>query len=111
MICATSLSSRFDLTSQAKRLLSDAAQIMREHPDEAISIAGHTDSSGMRMHNQDLSERRAGSVMSYIVGGGVDPARITALGYGENHPIADNGTDEGRRLNRRVDILLKAKVK
>ena len=82
-----------------------------EYDKTAIISQGHTDSTGSEEHNQGLSERRAQSVVNYLVGVGVDASRITALGYGENHPVADNDTTEGRSLNRRVDLLLKAKVK
>ncbi|MCP5091085.1 MAG: OmpA family protein, partial [Gammaproteobacteria bacterium] len=94
-----------DLTSQAKQLLTDAARIMREHPDETISIAGHTDSIGARTDNQNLSERRANAAFAYLVNELQLPAtRFVVKGYGEDRPVASNKTDTGRKLNRRVDI-------
>ena len=65
-------------------------------------IEGHTDSTGSDAHNQGLSERRAMAVTDYLVEHGVDRARVESKGYGESQPVADNGTAEGRALNRRV---------
>jgi outer membrane protein OmpA-like peptidoglycan-associated protein len=99
------------LDSGSRNSLNEAASVFDEFEKTAIIAQGHTDSTGSDEHNQALSERRAEAVRRYIVQQGVDPARITALGYGENHPVADNVTAEGRRQNRRVDILLKAKAR
>jgi outer membrane protein OmpA-like peptidoglycan-associated protein len=95
----------------ARAALDDAARVFQEYPKTAIVVQGHTDSTGTEIHNQELSERRAQSVVSYLVGQGVDAARITSVGYGEGHPIATNDTDTGRSQNRRVDLLLKAKAR
>jgi outer membrane protein OmpA-like peptidoglycan-associated protein len=100
-----------ELTAQSREMLDQAAAVFEEYPKTAIISQGHTDSTGSDEHNQALSERRAASVRYYLMDGGVDGARIAAMGYGESHPVADNGTEEGRRLNRRVDLLLKAKAK
>jgi len=99
------------LNPVARGNLEQAADVFKEFNKTAIIAQGHTDSTGSEEYNQGLSERRAASVMNFLVGVGVDGSRITALGYGENHPVADNGTAAGRSLNRRVDLLLKAKVK
>lgn len=98
------------LTANSQVALTDAANVFLEYRKTAIIAQGHTDSTGSESYNQDLSERRAGAVMNYLVAQGVDATRITSLGYGEGHPVADNGTPDGRSLNRRVDLLLKAKV-
>lgn len=66
--------------------------------------AGSTDSIGTEKYNQALSERRANSAKDYIVKKGVDPSRISAQGFGETKPIADNKTAAGRAKNRRVEI-------
>jgi outer membrane protein OmpA-like peptidoglycan-associated protein len=102
-------SASLNMASQGS--LEQAAGVFTEFPKTAIIAQGHTDSTGSEEHNQGLSERRAQSVVNYLIGAGVDSSRITALGYGENHPVASNDTAEGRSLNRRVDLLLKAKVK
>jgi outer membrane protein OmpA-like peptidoglycan-associated protein len=99
------------LSGSARSALDQAASVFIEHPKTAIIAQGHTDSTGSEEHNQDLSERRARAVANYLVGQGIDDSRITSLGYGEGHPVAGNDTDAGRRANRRVDLLLKAKVR
>jgi len=99
------------LNSQSKSALDEAATVFLEFPKTAIISQGHTDSSGSEDHNQGLSERRARSVAAYLVNQGVDDTRITSVGYGEQHPIASNDNTNGRSLNRRVDLLLKAKAR
>ncbi|MBI4161232.1 MAG: OmpA family protein [Acidobacteria bacterium] len=98
------------LSGQSQTALGDLAGVLNEYPKTAIVVQGHTDATGSEEHNQSLSERRATSVQNYLIGRGVDPKRLMAIGYGEGHPVAGNETDQGRRLNRRVDILLKAKA-
>ncbi len=71
---------------------------------KSIIITGHTDSTGSAAFNQKLSERRAAAVRDYMISRGVNPALLTAIGAGEDQPIADNGTKEGRAMNRRVEI-------
>lgn len=71
---------------------------------KSIVITGHTDSTGSRAYNQKLSERRAAAVRDYMISRGVNPALLTAIGAGEDQPIADNSTKEGRAMNRRVEI-------
>jgi outer membrane protein OmpA-like peptidoglycan-associated protein len=100
-----------NLNSISQANLEQAASVFMEYGKTAIIAQGHTDSTGSDEHNQGLSERRAQSVVNYLVGIGVDATRITALGYGENHPVNSNDTTYGRSKNRRVDLLLKAKVK
>ena len=95
-----------ELTGQAKRLLSDAAKIMRQYPDEVIRIYGHTDSTGTRIDNQALSEARASAAFEYLVGElELPPDRFIVKGFGEDRPVASNTTSTGRELNRRVEIV------
>jgi len=83
--------------------IKDAADYMKRHPDVDAIIEGHTDSIGSDKYNMDLSQRRAESVKKYMIDKfGISPSRLTAKGYGESKPIADNNTDEGRQRNRRV---------
>ncbi len=103
----------FDLDSAALRpesraTLRDLADNFRRYPDEIIDVEGHTDSTGTTEHNQALSERRADSVRVFLVDNGVPGASITAAGYGETRPKATNSTPEGRQLNRRVEIHIRA---
>ena len=99
------------LAAGAHATLDEVARVINEYPKTAVVVQGFTDSTGGEQHNLELSERRARAVMSYLVGRGVDAGRITALGYGEDHPVASNDTPSGRQLNRRVGILLKAKAR
>jgi OOP family OmpA-OmpF porin len=71
---------------------------------KSIVITGHTDSTGSAAYNQKLSERRAAAVRDYLISRGVNPALLTSIGAGEDQPIADNSTKEGRQMNRRVEI-------
>jgi outer membrane protein OmpA-like peptidoglycan-associated protein len=89
--------------------LKDVALIMKAYPVVKIRIGGYTDNSGDAAANQKLSEDRANSVMSSLTSNGVDGARMDAKGYGEEHPIADNGTEEGRQQNRRVALRVTEK--
>ncbi len=82
------------------------AAIVNRYGKTRLDIAGHTDSTGSRAHNLELSDRRAYSVQNYFLASGVYPARMQTQGYGPDYPMASNDTPEGRRLNRRVDITL-----
>lgn len=97
--------------SSGRGTLDQVADVLSEYDKTAVIVQGHTDSTGSETHNQDLSERRARAVSNHLVGHGVDSVRISAIGYGEGYPVAANDTESGRQQNRRVDILLKAKVK
>lgn len=87
--------------------LEKARQILGEDPAATFIVAGHTCSIGTDAYNQKLSERRAAAVKNWLVSNGVAAGRLDAVGYGESQPKYDNKTDEGRRLNRRVEIQSK----
>lgn len=70
-----------------------------------IEVAGHTDSRGSDKYNMRLSQRRAEAVRNYLISKGIAADRLTAKGYGESQPVADNATDEGRFKNRRVELI------
>ncbi|GHE19639.1 OmpA family protein [Halomonas urumqiensis] len=93
-----------DLTMQAESTLDEVARRLREHTDVNIRIDGHTDSVGSNQYNMGLSQERADSVRSYLMSQGVSGSRMMATGYGEERPVATNETDQGRALNRRVEI-------
>lgn len=97
------------LNGSSRAALDEMAGVINEYRKTAVVVQGHTDSTGSEQHNQELSERRAGTVRNFLVGRGVAPARVTALGYGETSPRASNDTPRGRQLNRRVDVLLRAR--
>jgi outer membrane protein OmpA-like peptidoglycan-associated protein len=89
-------------------LLQQVADVFREHPEiKRIEIQGHTDNRGGKAFNQKLSERRAKSVMKWLVTRGeIPPERMEAKGYGMDQPLAENSTDEGRQMNRRVQFKI-----
>ena len=94
------------ITADERGTLNEAVDIMRRYPDINVQVAGHTDSVGNDAYNQSLSERRARSVLEFLAAAGIDRSRMTARGYGEASPIADNATDAGRAMNRRVELRI-----
>lgn len=82
------------------------ANSLNRYPDTRVTITGHTDNTGTAAYNQNLSERRAVEVSSILIEGGVNGARLNAVGAGEDQPISSNLSPEGRALNRRVDIRI-----
>ena len=82
------------------------SQVLTQYPETRIMVAGHTDSDGAEAFNQDLSVRRAENVRNALVAQGVSAARITTMGFGETQPIADNNTQAGKQLNRRVVVTI-----
>lgn len=96
------------LTSVSKSNLDKLSEVMTQYPDTNINVYGHTDSKGSDDYNLSLSERRANSVIDYMVSKGVARARLNAMGMGEKDPIASNDSDEGRAKNRRVEFAITA---
>ncbi|NCP10417.1 MAG: OmpA family protein [Sphingomonadales bacterium] len=94
------------VSSSAASVLNQVATTLKEYPSTYIDIYGHTDSSGSADYNQRLSEQRAMSVQSYLAGRGVQRQRMATMGYGETQLKCDEGTEEGRRCNRRVEIRI-----
>lgn len=92
------------LTPGAEQVLDDVAERLVANPDVRVSIDGHTDSVGPAQYNQDLSQRRAESVVNYLESRGVERSRMRAQGFGEEQPVATNETDAGRAENRRVEL-------
>jgi OOP family OmpA-OmpF porin len=85
--------------------LNEVVQILNKYPALKLDVEGHTDSIGADAYNQKLSERRAKAVLDYLVNkGGINPARLAPVGYGEGKPVATNATKEGRAKNRRVEL-------
>jgi outer membrane protein OmpA-like peptidoglycan-associated protein len=97
---------RAELKAGSIDSLNNLVAFLNQYPDRNIMIEGHTDSVGTAASNLALSERRAGSVQSYLLQQGVGSQRITFSGMGESQPIADNDTDTGRQQNRRVEIII-----
>jgi outer membrane protein OmpA-like peptidoglycan-associated protein len=81
-------------------------EIIESKPNLRIEIRGHTDNIGSSSYNKTLSVKRAAAVYEYLIEKGVDKSRMKYRGFGNKVPIADNETDEGRLLNRRVEIII-----
>ena len=94
------------IRADSRDVLARVIDIMNRYPGYKLGIGGHTDSIGSAESNMSLSERRAQSVMKYLVDNGVPAARVSAKGYGETLPIADNRYKDGREQNRRVTLDL-----
>jgi len=92
------------LTAEAREILLGVAEALRGEPNLRAEIAGHTDSSGSDQYNLQLSQRRAEAVRDFLVAQGIAASRLIARGYGESQPVADNSTESGRALNRRVEF-------
>ena len=95
------------IRDESNPIIEQIVQMMKSNPDLKIGVEGHTDNVGSPASNKILSEARAKSVVSAIVGQGISADRLTPAGYGQDKPIADNNTEEGRAKNRRVELVRK----
>ncbi|MGA6994400.1 MAG: OmpA family protein [Candidatus Deferrimicrobiaceae bacterium] len=95
-----------DLSPDANRSVNKLADFLKKYPNRNVLIEGHTDSVGSDEYNQELSRKRSESVKDRLVGFGIEPGRITTVGYGENYPAVSNNTPENRALNRRVEVII-----
>ena len=86
--------------------LSKISRVLNQYGKTTVTVIGHTDSVGSDADNQILSEKRAQSVMDYFAGQNVNPLRLESYGRGETEPRADNGSEAGRQLNRRVELWI-----
>ena len=94
-----------ELLADSSPTLNDAVATLKRYPDIKVEVAGHTDSVGSDAYNRALSQQRATAVLDYLKAAGVTN-ELTARGYGERTPIADNKTEEGRQANRRVVLRI-----
>jgi outer membrane protein OmpA-like peptidoglycan-associated protein len=94
------------ITPTFQSTLDQIAGSLTKYPNSLVDVMGHTDSTGSDAYNLDLSKRRAEAVGNYLTLRGVTRARIATIGYGEQYPVADNATESGRALNRRVEIRI-----
>ena len=94
------------LKPQFHAVLDKVSATLAEYNQTVVQVAGHTDSTGSRDYNMKLSQRRADSVKSYLITRGVPAQRLQTIGVGPDRPVADNGTEEGRAQNRRVEITI-----
>ena len=96
-----------DIQSQFYGPLDRVADTLKQYPQTVIDVVGHADATGPDDYNQALSERRAGSVASYLVNRGVLRDRLFVAGRGESQPVASNATEQGRAQNRRVEVVVR----
>jgi OmpA-OmpF porin, OOP family len=100
------------IQGDSSALLQQVAELLKAHPEiESCEVAGHTDDTGTPAANLQLSEARARAVMDWLVAHGVEAKRLSARGYGESRPIADNATEAGRASNRRVELRITGRRK
>ncbi len=99
-------SNESNLKADFYKVLDSVALVLKEFDKTIIVVAGYTDSVGAESYNQKLSESRAASVAQYLKGKGVTDIRFDTVGFGEQSPVGDNSTEEGRTLNRRVELTL-----
>jgi OOP family OmpA-OmpF porin len=86
-------------------VLDAVVDVLDKNPKITLEVQGHTDNKGAPAYNKDLSNRRAGSVMRYLIAHGVTVGRLTAMGYGMERPLVDNSSEQNRALNRRVQFI------
>lgn len=95
------------LSSQSRKILDRAYEVLKQSPQASLELAGHTDNSGPREYNMRLSKSRAIAVRLYLLEKEIAPERLSISAHGETKPIASNDTEEGRQRNRRVELRLK----
>jgi OOP family OmpA-OmpF porin len=97
-----------DIRDASKATLDEAIAVLAANPDGAVEVGGHTDSDGGADANRELSQERAQAVVDYLVTGGVAPARLTAVGYGEDSPLVPNSSGDNKKKNRRIEFKVTA---
>ena len=99
-----------EIAAESDPVLSTIRDVLRTCPDAALEIGGHTDSEGSESGNQRLSQQRAEAVLAALRADALPLPDVTARGYGESRPVADNGTAEGRAANRRIEVTAAAEA-
>lgn len=99
------------LKTEVKNSLNDLVVILKKYPDTDIEIQGHTDNAGAEAYNEALSQRRANSVMIYLIDRGIANSRLNPKSFGEAYPKYSNATEDGKSKNRRVEFLITANEK
>ncbi|NMY49395.1 OmpA family protein [Pseudomonas sp. WS 5011] len=98
-----------DVKEDSQADIKSLADFMKQYPQTTTTVEGHTDAVGSDAYNQGLSERRANAVRDVLVNQhGIESSRVSSVGYGESRPVADNDTDSGRAINRRVEAEVEA---
>ncbi len=97
---------KYNINAASQETLNKLIGVFKEYPDTNVLVVGHTDSAGAEAYNMTLSKNRANAVTNYLIQNGISNSRLTTNWYGEQQPIADNTTAEGRAKNRRVNIAI-----
>ena len=95
---------KFELKEESKVELNKLVTFLKNNPTLVIELSGHTDNTGIKQKNFELSNNRAKSVWQFLISNGIDATRLTYKGYGDTQPVADNKTEAGRKLNRRTEF-------
>lgn len=95
---------KFELKEESKVELNKLVAFLKNNPTLAIELGGHTDNTGIKQKNFELSNNRAKSVWQFLISNGIEATRLTYKGYGDTQPVADNKTEAGRKLNRRTEF-------
>ena len=103
-------SGKATLKPESMGIINEIVKLMKQHPEIKFSIEGHTDSDGDTGFNQNLSEQRSKTVMNELIEQGIDSERMVSKGFGEDKPVADNSTPEGKANNRRVEFVKMGKA-
>jgi outer membrane protein OmpA-like peptidoglycan-associated protein len=93
---------------ESKSIITQIVEMLKSNPELKLNVEGHTDNVGNSKSNQKLSEERAKAVVDAIIAQGIDVKRLSSVGYGQDKPIADNNTEEGKAKNRRVELVKKS---
>lgn len=93
---------------ESQRIVGEIAALLRDNPGLQVSIEGHTDNTGTPQGNKTLSDERARAVVAAVAAQGIEASRMGAVGWGQDKPVADNATEEGRAKNRRVEVVKKS---
>ena len=101
---------KYTLKPGAREKLARVAGIISSHPGLKIEVEGHTDSVGGEEYNMRLSQNRASTVRAYLETQSINPANLTAVGFGKTEPVADNSTASGRQMNRRVELVVSGDI-
>ncbi len=101
---------KYALSTDAQLKLAKLSGIIQAHPGLNLAVEGYTDTTGAADFNMNLSQQRADTVRQFLIAQGLSADAITSKGLGEADPIADNSTAAGRKLNRRVEIIVSGKV-
>jgi OOP family OmpA-OmpF porin len=97
---------QYELKEKSVSELQKVKRFLTDNPNARVEISGHTDNTGSVMHNRQLSQKRAEAVFNYLVKEKIAPERMIAKGYGSDKPLAENNTENGRKLNRRIEFKL-----